>query len=34
MSDKDFKYLVEEFGSEDLEILKRKGAYPDEYMNS
>ena len=27
---KDFKYLVEEFGSENLEILKQKGAYPYE----
>ena len=34
MSDKDFKYLVEEFGSRNLEILKQKGAYPYEYMNS
>ena len=34
LSDKDFKYLVEEFGSKNLEILKQKGAYPYEYMNS
>ena len=34
LSDEDFKYLVEEFGSENLEILKQKGAYPYEYMNS
>ena len=34
LSDKDFKYLVEEFGSENLELLKQKGAYPYEYMNS
>ena len=34
MSNEDFKYLVEEFGSENLEILKQKGAYPYEYMNS
>ena len=34
MLDEDFKYLVEEFGSENLEILKQKGAYPWEYMNS
>ena len=33
-SDDDFKYLVKEFGSENLEILKQKGAYPYEYMNS
>ena len=34
MPDKDFKYLVEEFGSENLELLKQKDAYPYEYMNS
>ena len=34
LSDKDFKYLVEEFGSRNLEILKQKGAYPYECMNS
>ena len=34
VSDEDFKYLVEEFGSENLEILKQKGAYPYEYMNN
>ena len=28
LSDEDFKYLVKEFGSENLEILKQKGAYP------
>ena len=32
--DEDFKYSVEGFGSENLEILKQKGAYPYEYMNS
>ena len=25
MSDEDFKYLVEELGSKNLELLKRKG---------
>ena len=30
----DFKYLVEEFGSENLELLKQKDAFPYEYMNS
>ena len=30
LSDEDFKYLVKEFGSENLEILKQKGAYPYE----
>ena len=34
LSYKDFKYLVEEFGPDNLEILKQKGAYPYEYMNS
>ena len=34
MSDEDFKYLVQEFGSENLELLKQKGAYPYEYMNN
>ena len=32
--DEDFRYLVEEFGSKNLELLKQKGAYPYEYMNS
>ena len=27
-SDEDFKYLVEEFDSKHLKILKQKGAYP------
>ena len=26
--DEDFKYLVEEFSSENLELLKQKGASP------
>ena len=34
LSDEDFNYLVKEFGSEHLEILKQKGVYPYEYMNS
>ena len=34
LSDEDFKYLVEEFGSENLELLKQNGAYLFEYMNS
>ena len=34
LSDKDFKYLIEEFGSKNLELLKQKGIYPYEYMNS
>ena len=32
--DKDFKQLIEEFGSKNLELLKQKGAYSYEYMNS
>ena len=34
LSDEDFKYLVKEFSSENLEILNQKGAHPYEYMNS
>ena len=34
LSDKDFKYLIEEFGSKYLELLKQKGTYPYEYMDS
>ena len=34
LSDEDFKYLVEEFSSKNLELLKWKCAYPYEYMNS
>ena len=34
LTDEDFKYLVEEFGSKNLGLLKQKGAYPYEYMNS
>ena len=34
LTDEDFKYLVEEFGSENLGHLKQKGAYPYEYINS
>ena len=32
--DKDFKYLIEEFVSENLKLSKQKIAYPYEYMNS
>ena len=32
LSDNDFKYLTKEFDS--LELLRQKGAYPCEYMNS
>ena len=34
MSENDFKYLTEQFDSKNLELLKRKGAYPYEYMES
>ena len=34
LSDEDFKCLVEEFDSRHLKILKQKGAYSYEYMNS
>ena len=33
LSDEDFKYLIEEFGSKTLELLKQNGAYHYEYMN-
>ena len=34
LSNEDFKYLVEELGSENLELLEQKGDYPYEYLNS
>ena len=34
LSDDGFKHLTEEFGSKNLELLKQKGAYPYEYMDS
>ena len=34
LSDIDFRYLTEEFGSKNLELLKQKDAYPYEYMDS
>ena len=34
LSDVDFKYLVEQFGSKNLGLLKQKGAHTYEYMNS
>ena len=34
LSGEDFKYLAEECDSKHLKILKQKGAYPYEYMNS
>ena len=32
--DDDFKYLTEEFGFKNVELLKQKGVYPYEYMDS
>ena len=34
LSDNGFKYLTEEFGSKNLKLLKQKGGYPYEYMDS
>ena len=34
LNDKDFKYLSEEFSGEKLKLVKQKGVYPYEYMNS
>ena len=34
LDDEDFKYLVSEFGIDKLEILKRKDAYPYEWVDS
>ena len=34
LSDKDFKYLIEEFNSKNLELLKQKGAYLYKYLDS
>ena len=34
LSDGYFKYLTEEFGSRNLELLKQKHAYPYEYIDS
>ena len=31
LSDDNFKYLTQEFGSENLNLLKQKDAYPYEY---
>ena len=32
LKDEDFKHLNSEFGNDKLEILKRKGAYPYEWV--
>ena len=34
LPDNDFKYLTEELGSKNLELLKQKGTYPCEYMDN
>ena len=34
LSDEGFKYFVEEFGSENFELLKQKSDYLYEYMNN
>ena len=34
MLDNDFRYLSEEFSDEFLKLVKQKGVYPYEYMNS
>ena len=34
LSDDDFKYLTEELGSKNLELLKQKDTYPQGYMDS
>ena len=34
LSDNDFTYLSEEFSGEFLKLVKQKGVYPYEYMDS
>ena len=34
LSDKDYKYLSEEFSGEQLKLVKGKGIYPYKYLNS
>ena len=34
LSANDFKYLLQEFSGDLLELVKQKGVYPYEYMNS
>ena len=34
LSDNDFKYLTEELGSKNLELLKQEDLFPYEYMDS
>ena len=34
LSNNDFKYVTKKFSSKNLELLKQKGAYPHEYIDS
>ena len=34
LSNSDFKHLTQEFGSENLKLIKQKDAYPYEYVDS
>ena len=34
LSDNDFKYLSEEFNHKQIKLVKQKGMYPYEYMDS
>ena len=34
MSDNGFKHWSQEFGGDLLELVKKKGVYPNEYMDS
>ena len=34
VSDNDLKYLTQEFGFKNVELLKQRDAYPNEYMNN
>ena len=34
LADNDFKYLTQKFSSKNLELVKKKDAYPYEYMDN
>ena len=34
LTEDDFKYLTQEFGSKNLKLFKRRDGYPMEYMDS
>ena len=34
LSENNFKYLSQKFGSENLKLLKQKDAYPYDYMDN